>query len=192
MPNKGDLAAPPTEATLHDAAVAYLARYSATSATLARMLNRHIDRWARAGTGGEVAAQTAAAKRAVPAVVARLVAAGAVDDAGFAQARSRRLLRTGHSRRAAAAHLAARGVPAEVVAAALPEDATQELEAALAYASRRRIGPFRATAAEPDGQRRDLAALARAGFARDAAERALGMSRDAAEDLLLRLRRRPA
>jgi regulatory protein len=191
MPDDRQSPPPPTEAALHQAAVAYLARYSATSATLARMLNRHIDRWARAGAGDDIAAQTAAAKRAVRDVVAKLAAAGAVDDAGFARARTRRLTRTGHSRRATAAHLAARGVPAEIVETALADDGARELAAAVAYVRRRRIGPFHAgepDATDPERRRRDLAALARAGFARDAAERALALTRDAAEEMLARLR----
>jgi regulatory protein len=192
MANDSKPPPPPTETTLHQAALAYLARYSATSATLARTLNRHIDRWARSSEGDDVAAQTAAAKRVVPEVVARLAAAGAVDDASFAQARSRRLLRTGHSRRAAAAHLAARGVPAEVVATALPDDAGQELAAAVAFARRRRIGPFavqQPDAPAADRRRQDLGALARAGFSRETAERALDMAPGAADAMLAELRR---
>jgi regulatory protein len=184
---------PPTlsEAALQQVAVAYLARYSATSTTLARMLNRHIDRWARTSGGDDVATLTAAAKRLVRDVVASLAAAGAVDDASFAAARSRRLRRTGHSRLVTAAHLAARGVSAEIVANTLPDDAGAEVGAALAYLRRRRLGPFGAApadAAAPDRRRRELGALARAGFARDTAETALDMTRDAADAVLARLR----
>jgi regulatory protein len=153
--------------------------------------NRHIDRWARGQPHSEdVAAQAAAAKRAVREVVERLSSAGAVDDVRFAELRSRRLLRTGHSPRAAAAHLSARGVPAEVAQAALPAAGTSELDSAVAYARRRRIGPFRAEASadEAELQRRELGALARAGFGREAAQLALAMTREDAEAALARLR----
>lgn len=192
MQNERDASPPPTEAALHEVAVGYLARYSATRATLARMLNKRIDRWAHASGDAEAAEQAAAAKRAVRDVVARLAASGAVDDATFAQARSRRLTRTGHSRRATAAHLASHGVPAEIVAEALPYDAAGEMEAAVAYARRRRFGPFHtltaATEEAPERHRHELAALARAGFGREAAERALAMTPDEAETVLVRLR----
>ena len=82
-----------------------------------------------------------------------------------------RLARTGRSRRAIGAHLAAKGVPAETARAALPDDPEAELDAALAYARRRRIGPFRAAEADADAWRREAAALARAGFARSGTAR---------------------
>ncbi len=73
---------PPDEAALHEAALAYLARFAATEATLTRALLRRIDRWARR-SGSTGAAAQAAAGAAARGVVARLVAAGAVDDHGF-------------------------------------------------------------------------------------------------------------
>lgn len=177
---------PPDAAALHEAALAYLARYAATSATLTRVLLRRVERWARAAEGSDVA--TAAARAAVPGVVARLVAAGAVDDAGFAAQRADRLRRAGRSRRAADAHLAARGVDAVTRGAVLGDDAAVELAAAVAFARRRRLGPFRRVAATADTARRELAAFARAGFAQDAARAALGMTPAAAEAILARLR----
>jgi regulatory protein len=183
-------ASPPDAASLHEAGLAYLARYSATRATLSRALNRIVDRWLRAASGPDAAQLAAAAKRAVPEVVARLAAAGAVDDAAFAQARARKLGRTGHSRRAAAAHLASRGVPAELVRTTLPADETAELAAAAVYMRRRRLGPFRAGAPPPEARLKELAALARAGFSGAMASRALALSSDEAEALLLQHRRR--
>jgi regulatory protein len=64
--------------------------------------------------------------------------------------------------------LAAKGVDADTVAAALDAtggaDDRSDLEAAVAYARRRRLGPFGPAAARKDRRMRDLAALARAGF----------------------------
>ena len=180
---------PPDAASLHEAAVAYLARYGATRATLARALNRRVDRWLRGATGPGAAAQAAAAKRAVPEVVARLADADAVNDAAFAHSRARKLARTGHSHRASAAHLAARGVPPDLVRTALPPDETRELAAAVTYLRRRRLGPFRAAEAPPEGRLKDLGSLARAGFSGDLARRAMALTRDEAEALLLASRR---
>ena len=178
---------PPDEAALHDAALNHLARYSATRATLTRVLDRRVDRWARENDGDDAAA---AARRAVRAVVEKLAASGVVNDATFAEVRARRLTRTGRSRRATAAHLAAHGVGKEAVQAALPEDAEAEFAAAVAFVRRRRFGPFRrdGAATDADGRRRELAALARAGFAHDAARRALALDPEAAEAVLARLR----
>jgi len=189
MPAMSHDAPPPDTASLHDAAVAYLARYSATRATLAKALNRQVDRWLRAATTPDAPAQAAAAKRAIPDVVGKLAAAGAVNDVAFAQARARKLSRTGHSRRAAAAHLAARGVPAEVVQSALPQDDDGEVAAAIAYLRRRRLGPFRIAAAPPEAHQKELGTLARAGFSGATARRALALTLEEAEALLLERRR---
>jgi regulatory protein len=180
-------AAKPTEARLHEAALAHLARYAATQAGLVRVLDRRVERWARAAAAEPEAVR--AAKTAVRAVVAKLAASGLVDDAAFAASRARSLTRGGRSRRAVAAHLLARGVSGEALRAALPGDPETELAAALALARRRRIGPFRAGEADEDGRRKELGMLARAGFAQDVAARALAMDADAAEALVIGLRR---
>ncbi len=186
---------PPDERTLHEAALRHLARYAATASGLTRVLDRRIARWAAAEAGAERAeteAAAAEARRAARQVVARLVAAGAVDDAGFAAARVRRLARGGRSHRAVAAHLAARGVDAETARAALAEGAADELGAALVQARRRRIGPFRAAAAGPpdaEAHRRELAMLARAGFPREVAEQALAMPAEEAAAAVARAAR---
>ncbi|WP_149539789.1 RecX family transcriptional regulator [Siccirubricoccus phaeus] len=177
----------PDEAALREAALAHLARFAATEAGLRRVLQRRVDRWAqRAAAEGqdpEAIAPAAAASRALAGAVARrLASAGAVDDAAFAEARARRLARSGRSRRAIAAHLAGKGVAQAVAAAALP-DAAAELDAALAQCRRRRIGPFARGEAEP--RLKALAALARAGFGREAAEAALDMAPEEAEARLL-------
>jgi regulatory protein len=186
---------PPDAATLHDAALAHLARYAATEIGLRRVLERRVERWARAASVGgadreAVATQAAAARAVVRDVVARLVAAGAVNDATFAENRSRSLVRAGRSRRAVVAHLAARGVDSEAARVAMPEDAGTELAAALVLARRRRIGPFRQVDAnEPAQRQRELAILARAGFPQDVARRALAMDFEEAEALVIQLRR---
>jgi regulatory protein len=184
----------PDTAALHDAALTYLARYASTEAGLRRVLERRVERWARmaadAADADIIAGQVSAAREAVRGVVCRLVAAGAVDDAAFAENRARSLVRAGRSRRAAAAHLAAKGVDPETARAALSVDDESELAAALVLARRRHIGPFRSGDAPDMAQRRrELAMLARAGFPQDVARRALAMETDGAEILVNRLRR---
>ena len=175
---------PPDEDALRQAALAHLARYSTTQAGLLRVLGRRVDRWARLA---DAAPDTVAAcLQAARAVVARLAAIGAVDDAAFAAGRARSLHRAGRSRRAIAAHLQAKGVPPAL--AVVPDDPAIELAAALLYAGRRRIGPFR-PAPDPSQRPRDLARLARAGFSAAVAQRALSLPPEEAEALLLEARR---
>lgn len=184
---------PPDEATLHEAALAHLARYAATEAGLRRVLDRRIDRWARSAASDNpdgIAAQAAAARQAARQVVARLAASGVISDAAFAESRARSLTRAGRSRQAVTAHLAARGVDRTLALAAAPDDPDTQLAAALTLARRRRIGPFRpGDAPDAAGLRRELAVLARAGFPQSVAQHALAMPPDEAEALVTALRR---
>jgi regulatory protein len=168
---------PPTFATLQEAALTHLSRFAATEASLARVLRRRVDRWARAQEGEpeEIAAAAAAAAAEIPGVIARLRALGAVNDAAFAASRAKRLTRSGKSRRATQAHLAAKGVRDF----ALGEDPARELAAACAYLRRRRAGPF----GDAD-EMKVLAAMARGGFGQAVARRALRLDRDEAESLI--------
>src|SRR5215469_13689104 len=176
---------PPDAAALHDAALTYLARYAATEAGLRRVLERRVDRWARAAATVDrdaLAAQVEQGKRVAREVAARLAAAGAVNDAIFAESRARSLARSGRSRQAVTAHLIAKGVDAAAARAALSADEENELAAALVLARRKRIGPFRL--GEPPDQaarQRELAVLARAGFPQPLARKALAMQADEAE-----------
>ncbi|MCQ4162801.1 RecX family transcriptional regulator, partial [Roseomonas sp. GC11] len=114
---------------------------------------------------------------------------GVVDDAAFATARASRLSRAGRSPRAIRAHLAARGVPAATAEGVLEENPPDVLASALAQLRRRRAGPFGPQPMPPEARLKALAALARAGFPHDVAERALALSPDEAEDRLLEFRR---
>lgn len=187
----------PTAGRLRDAALAHLARFAATEAGLVRVLDRRIQRWAaRAAQAGnapdQVAAQAATARQAARTVASGLVASGVIDDTAYAESKARSLTRSGRSRRAIEAHLAGRGVASELVEAALPDDREAELGAAVLQARRRRIGPFGDSEAmeDPLARNKALAALARGGFARDVAERALRLDRETADQVILELKRR--
>jgi len=158
---------PVTAAWLERAALHYLERYSASAEMLRRTLARRVEKRARAREE-----DPAAFMEMVEATVARAVSAGLVDDARFARARLATLRRRGTSTRGASAKLAARGVPRAVVEATMEAEREEaeadpravEAEAALAYAKRRRLGPFRRPDQRAAHRDRDLAALARAGF----------------------------
>ncbi|MBX3214033.1 MAG: RecX family transcriptional regulator [Labilithrix sp.] len=181
----------PARAALHEAALSYLARGSATAATLTRALDRKVANWARRAERARrdpelVAADVATCRESIAAIVARFREVGLIDDAAYAASRARSLSRAGRSRRAISAHLAAKGVAAETVREALPTDANVELAAALAFARKRRIGPYAREAADDDraARQKALAAMARAGFAFGTCERALGMELEEADERL--------
>lgn len=165
----------------------YLARYASSEGGLRQILHLRIDSWAREAQDRDTAADlAAAAKAAVPGVVARMVELGLIDDAAFAQSRAAGLARSGRSHRAIAARLVAKGIDPERARAAVADGNGGELAAALILTRKRRIGPFRLT---EDGDRnKELGVLARAGFPRDIAIRALDMTPEDAEDTILRAR----
>lgn len=151
---------PLTLERLHQGALHYLERYAASTEQLRRVLLRRLRRAA-----AEERAEATAAD--VEAVLQRLTRAGLLNDAAFAEMKVASLGRRGKSGRAIRRTLEQLGVaPADSGAAlaAAEADPAAELRRAIAYARKRRLGPFR-PAAERDGRRlRDLAALARQGF----------------------------
>lgn len=190
MPSSTD-SLPPDEGGLQQAALSYLARYAATEAGLRRVLIRQVDRWAREQGDPEAAqAGIANARAAVEQVVARLVQAGAVSDATFAESRARSLGRSGQSARSAQVRLIAKGVAPDMARKATERDGDTELAAALVLVRKRRIGAYRSLeAVDAVVRAKELGLLARAGYAREIAEQALGMSREEAEARIFELRR---
>jgi len=153
---------PPLDAAgLDRLAVAYVGRYATTRARLERYLLRKLG---ERGWAGEGAAPVAA-------VVARCAALGYVDDAAFAEQRGASLARRGYGAARVRAALRASGIADEDALPAARAAEEGALETALAFARRRRIGPFAEHERAPDQRRRDLAALMRAGHPPDVARR---------------------
>jgi regulatory protein len=150
-------------AELEKLALGYLNRFDCTSHKLAAYLRKNADRTLN-GAIGEL--------------IARYQASGLVSDERFAASAVRRLTERGGSARAIAFKLGLKGVPQNIVSEALEarsrETAEPDLEAAKNLVRRRRLGPFRPESERVQYRRRDLAALARAGFDFDTARRALG------------------
>jgi len=147
---------------LERSALYYLERYDSSSGHLRRLLRRKIALSQKVhGTDPEEGAA------AVERLIARLTGLGLLDDARYARERVHGLLARGTSATMIKAKLAAKAVPSALVEAALDEhlgdSGCAELRAALRYAKRRRLGPFRLKERE-DRRARDLAALGRQGF----------------------------
>lgn len=156
---------------LERAALHYLERFASSAANLRRVLLRKVDMSARAhGTDPEEG------RRWVEDLIARYRRSGLLDDAAYAEARAASLHRRGGSTRMIRQKLAAKGLEDGLIVRALDgldgaESGNADLAAALAYARRRRLGPYRDPAARAERRDRDLAALARAGFDLDTARR---------------------
>src|SRR5437016_304902 len=175
------VAAPIDRALIEKWALFYLERYASSAENLRLVLGRRVRR--RVGTDDEA---VRAAGALIEALVVRYRASGILDDAVYAAGRAKSGLARGRSLRRIAAGLAAKGVGAADAAAAMAAlgdgAGDPELAAACAFARRRRLGPFRRTAAD---RRRELAAFALAGFERRTAEAVLACADEAAvADLL--------
>ena len=167
---------------IEDWALSYLGRYASSAENLRRVLWRRVRR--RAGAGREEADRAAGL---IDALVARYRDSGLLDDAAYAAARAQSLHRRGESLVAIGARLRAKGVPPAVTAeavAGLREDAPDaDLAAACVFARRRRLGPYRRGAADPE---RDLGAFARSGFDRRIAQQILACADIEAVEALAR------
>ena len=169
-------ARPITAKFLQNAAAFYLERYPATAEGLRRVLNRRVRK-------AEVADAPVMdnVEQAIEAIVARFVEAGAINDKEFAQTKARALHRRGTSSRLTRQNLAHAGVDGDTLdraMAALDEEldtnpAEREWQAAVALARRKRLGPFRVEKDRRDKRLRDLATMARAGFAFDLARKVI-------------------
>jgi regulatory protein len=144
-------------------ALRYAERYLTTEARLAAYLDRKLTErgWAD-GTPPDVAG-----------LVAELARLGYVDDAAFAAARARALVRRGYGPRRIGQSLRAAGTRDDETAAALALAPGEAWAAALAFARRRRIGPFAAARPDAAGREKAYAALIRAGHSSAHARRLL-------------------
>jgi regulatory protein len=154
--------APLDEAALRDLALAYAARFATTRAKLLRYLARKLKERGWAGD-----------RPADPEALAdRLVALGYVDDVAFAAMKGRAMAARGLGRRRVVETLAAAGVAPEHRGEAPGEAAA--LATAIAFARRRRLGPFaRVISDDPAVRQKAMAAMLRAGHTLEAARKVL-------------------
>ncbi|TDQ78818.1 regulatory protein [Dongia mobilis] len=156
-----------TRNDLDQVALDYLARFAATEKRVRDMLVRRIRRSAAAHDE-----DPAPLLAAVTEIVQSLVARKLLDDRSFAAMKAASLTRRGASRHQIGVKLAQLGVDGAMRDAAIADLAEEfgdsDHAAAIAYAKRRRLGPYRARhiagAQRLIQEKRDLAAMARAGF----------------------------
>jgi regulatory protein len=165
---------------LENSALFYLQRYASSAANLERVLLRKVARSARAhGTDPDEG------HRHVREIIAKFERSGLLDDRLYAESRARSLNRRGASGRMVRMKLAQEGVDETHIDQAFAElrenHGEPDLAAALNYARRRRIGPYRSDAGNRAKNReRDLAALGRQGFSLSLAVKIIDIE-DAAE-----------
>ncbi len=145
---------PLREAALRELALAYAARYATTRARLLRYLARKLKE--RGWAGGAPPDPAALADR--------LVELRYVDDAAFAGMKGRAMAARGLGQRRIQAELAAAGVAEQDRGE--PPAAAEALTVAIAFARRKRLGPFARTAVvDQSARQKQFAAMLRAGHA---------------------------
>ena len=177
-----------TEARVHNIAGHYVASRECSAAMLRAVLERRLARRTRDMPREDALREEQAARLLFEAEISRLIAAGLIDDARFAQMVARSGYETGLGSRRIAMKLHTRGVCAQVAEEAMAlarrevtgifDEAVDdqqvargaEWESADLFARKRRLGPYRESAAPDDrAARRRLWAreagkMARAGF----------------------------
>ena len=157
---------------LNDLALHYVARFATSGAKLADYLRRKLR---ERGWEGEGAAPIAE-------LVERFVAAGYIDDAAYARAKSGSLLRRGYGQRRIGQALGQAGI-AEEVREEVRAGAIEQRAAALALAKKRRFGPFSASPPDRPLREKQLAAMLRAGHPLDLARAVLSAATIEAAEL---------
>jgi regulatory protein len=152
-------AKPLDQAGLHDLALSYVARFATTGAKLEAYLARKLR---ERGQAEDDDGRTAAVD--IPALVARMIELGYVDDDAYARMRSRDLSARGLGARRIEQALWSAGVSETIRAEHAPGEAARR-RAAVRMAEKRRLGPFARSevADDPRAREKAIAAMLRAG-----------------------------
>jgi regulatory protein len=152
---------PLDQGSLEQLALHYVGRYATTRAKLRNYLARKVRE-----RGWEPDRQPPLAELAE-----KFSDLGYIDDASFAAARARSLSQRGYGARRVDQALHAAGIDEQDGREAREIAATRAWESALAFARKRRIGPFAETVEDRDKKRKLTAAMLRAGHGYDVVRR---------------------
>lgn len=156
----------PSATYFENVALWYLQKYAATEVLLRRALERRVFKAKHHYDDLDFDA----IEGWIVAVIEKMRRLGFVDDAVYEENKIRTLRRQGGSKRKIEQKLMEKGLKVT-----LPTDEEAELEAAIAYVRRRRLGHWRTRVVE-NAEEKDLGSLARAGFNRQISLAALEQS----------------
>ena len=164
-----------TESYLHNSGLYYLERFSSSSANFRAVMMRKVKRSCITHKDQNYEQCTVL----VEALVEKFIKVGLLDDAVYTQSKVNSLRRRGKSARAIQSYLKSKGLRDETIEQTLKEfdlnnhdtPTEAEHEAALVFARKKRLGPFRGDK-ELDHQK-ELGRMARAGFSYDTSRRVL-------------------
>jgi regulatory protein len=167
--------APPLEgAKLRALALHYVGRYATTQGKLRAYLDRKIR---ERGWSGPSAPDLAGLTR-------DFAELGYVNDAGFAESRAASLARRGYGPARIRANLKAAGIDDDLVRASSASDHDAQFLTALAFARKRRLGPFSVNGSDRAMRQRAFAAMIRAGHDFEIAGKVLALDLETATKTL--------
>lgn len=177
-----------TEKYLYNSGLAYLQRFTSSVPNFRRVMGKKIDRSCNYHKDQD----RAACQTFLDAAIETFVRQGLLNDDAYLQGMVTSLRRRGLSTRAILSKLGQKGLAQDdvlkVVRAHDEErgNTDPDLAAAVMLMRRKRIGAFRKN--EDADKTKELAALARAGFGFDIANKALCLEQDEAEEILSEMR----
>ncbi len=167
-----------SEEYLRRAALHYLNRYSASEESLRRILKRKIDKLSR--EAGEEPDQH---YEFIDPVLSFCREHKFVDDLRFAQSKIRAGVTKGKSGNRIRQELSVKGVSGQDIETAFEDEDHDEERAALAFAKRRRLGPWR-TKPKEERREKELGSLIRAGFSYPLSRQVVEMTQEEAENII--------
>ncbi len=152
---------PVTPERLHNAAIAYMGRFSTTAENLRRVLARRIAK----AEDLEPEAKTAL-KAHIDTLIEKYQTLGYLNDTAYVEGKVASLRRAGTSKRTISQKLRFKGASAEDIETVLEaeDDGTSDSNAAWIFARRKKLGPYRGEETRRDFRQKDMAAMGRAGF----------------------------
>lgn len=175
----------PSPEMLSNVALFYLSRFVASEEALRKVLKNRVRRAAMTNPDFE---QDKAAQSMLYETIERIIGQykrnGVINDAEFARIKTNSMRRSGRGSAAISQRLRKKGVSADVVTETLSqEDSSSDMEAAMIFAKKRRLGAGKKQQLTAAQKRKEFAAFARAGFSYDIARKILGGDMDDYEDL---------
>ncbi|MBW4329745.1 RecX family transcriptional regulator [Stakelama sp. CBK3Z-3] len=152
MRRRSDPPPPLDPAALERLALRYVERYATTRARLAAYLARKLRERGSAGAMPDI-----------DALVERFAELGYVDDRAFGEMRAAAMARRGLGARRVAQALRHAGIEEDDADALAPEIGERRVETALAFAKRKRIGPFARSQPDRALREKQISAMVRAG-----------------------------
>lgn len=161
-------ARPLTVKRLTNIALYYLGRYESSVEQLRKVLSRRA--FKEKMKGADIPADIDAV---IDSVVSKAAADGYVDDRRFAESVVRKCQSAGKSRQFLIGKLKTAGIDSDLIRELTDDSSDSDLDAARRFVQKKKIGRWRPLEKQKECFKKDLAAMARAGFSFDVAKQAL-------------------